>query len=121
MSISVTKFNNDEVHTNRIALLRKVANTSVVNTLDATQTSDKQIATMLDCAGIVLRRHSLFPQSPAFPFNLTNGNGMVHARINVAAPLEQVTQMNLQLAELIGEKMDDIPNGFHVNFKWVDQ
>ncbi|ETF01425.1 hypothetical protein W822_19075 [Advenella kashmirensis W13003] len=121
MGVSVMKLNNNEVHTNRTALLRSVANTSVVNTLDAAKTSDEQIATMLDCAAIVLRRHSLFQQSPAFPFKLTNGNGMIHARINVPVPLKQVTEMNLQLAELIAEKMDDIPNGFHVTFKWVDQ
>ena len=112
----VMKLNNNEIHTNRIAVLKTVA-----ATLDSTGTSDADVAAMLDCAGSILRRHSLFQKNPDYPFKLSNGKSMVHMRINVPAPLQQVSEMNLQLAQLVAEKMNNIPNGFHVTFKWVNQ
>lgn len=92
----------------------------IVNILEFTNTTDDEISSLLDCAGEILRKHKIFPALPQGR-HVSSHSELVHMRLFVAGSLERVSKMNLELAELVAAKVEHLPNGFHVNFKWTGQ
>ncbi len=92
-----------------------------VEVLDKTGTTESQITSIMDCAGEILRQNRIFQSDPEFPFKTHNNDNesFVHMEMLIKAPLTQVSDMNFALAELISQKIDVIPNGFHVSFTWA--
>lgn len=73
---------------------------------------------LLEIAGKVLRKHKLF--FTQFSSSLTTDNQdafpAITLSLGIQAPVEEIAEMNMALAELVSDELVSIPNGFHVYF-----
>jgi len=94
----------------------------IVKILDATNITDTEIIKLLDCAGKVLRNRKLMPDaSNEEMFTIYRVGQCVHFELAITAAVDEVCDMNFELADMVARDIEKIPDGFHVSFKWVGQ
>jgi hypothetical protein len=86
--------------------------------LDRDGTSDSDVAAMLDLMGEVLRDRQLFflGYGPKWDVIEHPDLQMVHFLFQVDATPTEVADMNFDLATRIADRLEHIPEGFHVSF-----
>lgn len=84
--------------------------------------SDSDVAAMLDLAGEVMREDRVFYSGdPESVIELDSGdsidNACVHMIFRIALPGKVVAGMGVRLAEKIAERIESIPDQFHISFR----
>lgn len=106
MQLDLTGFPSDTFH--RIAYV-----------MEKTGMTDAALAEMLDIAGEVMRRHSLFYKNalPDIEVDDQSSAPCIYATYRFEISPSEAADMYDELTSSIVSKMDHIPDGFHVSFR----
>lgn len=111
----------EKTHQSNWNIISKQTEQKILNAktlLDDTHTQHQDMIALLEIAGKVLRKHKLF--FTQFSSSLTTDNQdafpAITLSLGIQAPVEEIAEMNMALAELVSDELVSIPNGFHVYF-----
>ncbi|HCW16873.1 hypothetical protein [Achromobacter sp.] len=85
---------------------------------ERTATTDAQAGDLLDLAGEVMRAHKLFPRQGNPKISAIDHRELttLFVELAVSAPATEVGAMNLELADLVAQRLDVVPAGLAVVF-----